>query len=213
MDRSRFIYTIVILMLGLALAPTALARENLVINGSFENFNSNTMRPSDWRLSTYDRSDVEYAVDSKVFRSGSHSMRVKGNPKPSVRRGARGSVGQFIDIEPGETYKLSAWYRTEKDSKPEPAVIRLIFRDSSNEAVVLREDFSFEVFYPTALHHRYEGQGLVYFHPVSEQRGDWTLIETAFKAPDEAIRVHLELFLWHADTVIWWDDVELRRAD
>lgn len=212
MNQSR-VFAVITLIIGLMFSTGVMAQTNLVVNGDFESFDSNKMLPSGWQTTTFSNSNIEYGVDSEIVKTGKYSMKVKGHASSAAPRGARGSVNQFIDIEPGETYRLSAWYRTDNKAGQQTALVRLIFRDASDEFVHIRDDFSFEVFFPSALHHEYEGRHLLFVHAVSEENDDWTHIETFFRAPDKAVRVHLELFLWHQDSTVWWDDVALHRVD
>jgi hypothetical protein len=89
-----------------SLQPYLPSRENLIVNGGFE---ENLLNGGfDWWYQA--RPDAALAIDTSEFYSGTRSLSVTFNGQDSPEAG----ISQFVPLKPNTDYEFSAQYRSEE---------------------------------------------------------------------------------------------------
>ena len=111
----------------------------------------------------------------------------------SPREPARISVSHqpFIQVKPGQSFDFSIRYRTQRVRGGHPRV-RLTFVDAAHKA-------------PAG------GQYAFYADGKGGTHGWQELTLTGAVAPEGAVLLNVEAFLWEATGSVWWDDARLTR--
>lgn len=158
---------------------------NLLVNGSFESYSPADdkwfeRKADNWSPHTFTGTPVT-TVDLETSYDGSASLKIHASED------TRSAVSQYRSITGGNYYEVGAWVKTENLQRVENGpVFRLQFHNASNQNLNQH----------------------VQFGSIAGTQ-DWTYISQVFKAPEEAVRVQVELFYWRAVGTIWFDDARL----
>lgn len=173
-------YHLILLLMVLAIVVCsfpALAAKNVVANPGFEN-ELTSWGP--WKP----RGNPDIVADTTIFYSGKAALRITG-----FKSDDRGTVGQRVTVEPGRTYRISFWIKTE-DVKNPKAQLRIQFRNAKNEltrdALIL-------------------GQ--------LEGTNDWMLFEETVLLPEGTTVLLVEPFLDSSNGSVWFDDIEIIQVE
>ena len=168
------------------------AEENLLANGGFEQLEES----SDW-VGNEGPADVVtwaasgspvFSVDHEVYREGSKSARIDGNP-PTVSRGS--IVHEINNMEINKPYLFSGWVKTEDVSSP--IVIRAQHKQNGGVSILT-----------SLLDEQISGTT------------DWTYFSEVITLPEgtdnpTAPLVKFEAFLENATGTVWFDDFRVRE--
>jgi predicted amidohydrolase len=128
-------------------------------------------------------------VDKLHHRGRAGALAVSGNSNPAAFGGWQ---YRAEGVQPGNWYRLRAYYRTE---------------GVPNESlqVLARVDWA-------GAQGKRAGQPEYGWRTTPE--GEWTRVDLEAPAPENAVAAHLQLFLANAPLgTVWWDDISFERID
>lgn len=154
---------------------------NELTNGGFESVASGM--PAGWDIWIGSGSPT-YSVDHAVYKEGSKSLRIEAGTS------SRSSANQFVSVEAGKAYTLSAWVKADNVVSADKAgiVLRYKFFNASNQKI-----------------------GADNFTASRRGTSDWEQISQRVTVPGDAVSMLCELFLWDATGTAWFDDVKVTR--
>jgi len=159
--------------------PVTPAVPELLVNGGFDKVTNN--KADNWGTYTFS-GQPEYAVDSAVVRSGSHSYRIQAEVN------SRGSVNQPIKFTPeqkGKKYRMQQWLRTEDFTGK--AYMRVQVYNTANTRISYIESSAIT------------------------SSGEWTVLEKIVEIAPEADRMVLEFFFENGTGTVWYDDTSFKQ--
>lgn len=211
--RIQWLVGLLAISFGLLMATSLSAAEtNLVENGSFENVDGNGKAVGfDFWLA---EGDVSITVVDNVARTGERSVRIAGSKTP------RGGVTLRKNIEGGETYQFSVWYRYdisgpwESPTKGVPwmghhVLMRLMAYDENGKKIPWDEEWLVD---PN------EGwfdirENMHVLPAPWDFAGpeDWLSLNVTVSFPEEATRIELNLFNWYGEGEVYYDDLSMLK--
>ena len=155
---------------------------NLTADNGFENGNL----AGDWIYKEFEGGKA--LVDKSIAHSGTYAARIDFDGTRDLNFF---NVFQYVDVNPGQTYRLSGFIRTEKLNAEKGVSLALM--DVKNY-----EDFN------------------VYTQQLSGDN-DWTWVEKVFKVPENVTKVFLMLRRFSGGGKIsgtaWFDDIVLEKFE
>jgi predicted amidohydrolase len=174
------------LVLGVRAEEVSLEK-NLVQNPSFEEIDSSTGLPKDWRTwSPREEIAPKFEIDSKVAHSGKQSV------KTTLSKYA--DFGHWVTtvsvLNPNRDYVIKCHFRTQNISNVHDSVwIKLAWKDKGGKL------FTKE-----------------YVNHV-EKDGDWYCAQEVTSGQGKGTTLDIELLAkWAEQGTVWWDDVSLVEA-
>ncbi|UKS28326.1 Ig-like domain-containing protein [Paenibacillus sp. HWE-109] len=152
---------------------------NMLLNGSFETQLANG-NPTDWTIKEYTAGPV-VTVDGAVYHEGTHAV------KMDATAGGRKSVAQNVpSVVAGQSYKVSAWIRTENVASLEGARIRIGFYDQASALI-----------------------GSLVYTSGLKGSNSWSLVSKTLQAPIGSVKLAIELMPDTGTGITWYDDVQV----
>jgi len=106
---KKALFLSIVLVLAVAIFPLpAGAQENLISNGGFETPDTSGTAPADWYTYSWSGTPT-FTWDNTVAHTGTYSVKISGEQLNSVWY-------QDVTLEPGATYRLEGWVKTENIS-------------------------------------------------------------------------------------------------
>ncbi|MCL6458333.1 MAG: carbohydrate binding domain-containing protein, partial [Gorillibacterium sp.] len=161
---------------------------NLVSNGDFERFTGSL--PDGWTL-LQNVATVTAAIDSTVYHSNGHSLRLNGSANTS-----RGSVYQFMTVEANRAYEISSWVKTDLSAvtKGGGAWLRVQMTDSGGNVTTA-------------------DQGPVHVWEQANLKQDWTHLTGTITTPPGTVKMAVELFIWTGKGSVWYDELRVEPKE
>lgn len=175
----------ILMILGLVGAEPLRAMDNMAPNPSFEEDRDRDTAPDGWRAFAFD-SPAKLAWDKGTAHSGSRSLRISDSFRPGDQRDWKRCTGRWVSIsrpaEPGTSYRLSVWVKTQ--SVTGHAYAHIAWERSG----------------------RWLGEV-----PTKRLSGseDWTLLSVTAVAAPQADSLRISFNLSRSKGTAWFDDVKL----
>ncbi|MYL60785.1 hypothetical protein GLW20_25100 [Virgibacillus halodenitrificans] len=119
-------------------------------------------------------------VTNENFHSGSYALKI------AATKEGRAAVSQDVQVEGGQTYKFSAWIKTENVTSEQGARLRATYYTGNTQL------------------------DLIYSSKVTGTN-DWTYIEEIITPPKNVDRIRVQNFLERGTGTAFFDDVTLTK--
>ncbi|GJM60734.1 DUF5689 domain-containing protein [Persicobacter diffluens] len=167
--------------------PTPDPDGNLVLNGGFENWDSDTY-PSSW---------------SKVQNIEKESSIVKFGSFSAKHTGGRKDLGQTVDVEAGETYEISFWYFVDPDNN-DGTDVRIWGAFQGTDGTLDNG------------HVKGDGtEDMTASAPgsyLNSNPGNWMEFKQTYVAPAEANKFYLEVRTY-SNAIAYWDGFSIKKVE
>jgi predicted amidohydrolase len=145
---------------------------------------------SGWKFESQ-RSEIApvSSIDDKITYQGNPTLVLSGGGKDY----ADGHWYTLMDVKPGEYFQFRAYFMASHVEEPERSILAsIVWQDGSGKQVGFQE-------YPLTLRDKKEGS--------------WSIIEQAYKIPEDAIKAKLELhYRWDADGMVHFGGVSFQKT-
>jgi|GEM_PF-203644 len=181
--------------------PGAEAPVELIPNGSFEVLAGSW--PQGFGRWTGQGQPV-FAVDESIAHTGNRSIRITGDGA------SRGSLNRSVPVEGGRAYRLTVWYRADRNQLPSSTIVRVMAFKNEGNAESDKVPWSLDWIHdPSESEYALSGNNFHISPHRWEGEGDWRPIAVTFTLPDNVIRLDVQLFNWLGRGTVWYDDLSL----
>lgn len=131
-----------------------------------------------------------YYFDYKTTYEGKPTLTLKGGGKAH----AAGNWYKVVKVEPGEYYQFRTFFKYSKVEEPDRSILaRIVWQNESDQVVGYRE-------YPATL--------------LNKTKNGWSIIEQAYKVPEDARKAKLELhYRWDADGIVHFGETSFEKIN
>jgi uncharacterized protein YjdB len=130
---------------------------------------------------------AEATVESAVYHSGSRSLKLLVTNATTA-----GAFQSNISVEPGKTYRVSEWVKTDSISASKPTFLRFTVSNSSGTALITNK---------------------VLENTKLSGTRDWTYVEDYITIPQNGVRLNVGQYFDYGTGTVWIDDVSVEEME